>query len=225
MRSQARKIKRFHVRPCIGPRRPIEHEKLFMFFAANDLPDPAYVAKTKISFAHPNLAISSQQGMPAYLEELTDSGWIACKMCARGASCMSMEGIESLMEGIPVGILIGNTVVGDPVQLMKLGLAGPNLLRGAVFAFSAFSVMLDEAKRFFGSQEGARPIQFEKEPADYARDLGIRWPASRDEVEQAFKKMAFKYHPDRNPDDRSAEQRFKSISEARRRLLKELENR
>jgi molecular chaperone DnaJ len=50
--------------------------------------------------------------------------------------------------------------------------------------------------------------------ADYYDLLGVGRGASPDEVKQAYRKMALKYHPDRNPGDASAEQKFKEISEA-----------
>lgn len=49
---------------------------------------------------------------------------------------------------------------------------------------------------------------------DYYAVLGINKSASSDEIKKAFRKLAVKYHPDRNPGDKSAEDRFKEISEA-----------
>ncbi|EAZ88847.1 DnaJ C-terminal domain-containing protein [Crocosphaera chwakensis] len=49
---------------------------------------------------------------------------------------------------------------------------------------------------------------------DYYATLGIDKSASADEIKKAFRKLAVKYHPDRNPDDKQAEERFKEISEA-----------
>jgi curved DNA-binding protein len=49
---------------------------------------------------------------------------------------------------------------------------------------------------------------------DYYAVLGINKSASNDEIKKAFRKLAVKYHPDRNPGDKSAEDRFKEISEA-----------
>lgn len=49
---------------------------------------------------------------------------------------------------------------------------------------------------------------------DYYATLGVGRNASADEVKTAFRKLARKYHPDVNPDDGSAERRFKEISEA-----------
>lgn len=49
---------------------------------------------------------------------------------------------------------------------------------------------------------------------DYYAILGIKKSASTDEVRKAFRKLARKYHPDVNPGDQKAEEKFKEISEA-----------
>jgi molecular chaperone DnaJ len=49
---------------------------------------------------------------------------------------------------------------------------------------------------------------------DYYKALGVDKKASADEIKKAYRKLARKYHPDRNPDDKSAEERFKEISQA-----------
>ncbi len=53
-----------------------------------------------------------------------------------------------------------------------------------------------------------------KEKKDYYAILGVRKSASTEELRKAFRKLARKYHPDVNPGDKAAEERFKSISEA-----------
>ncbi len=49
---------------------------------------------------------------------------------------------------------------------------------------------------------------------DYYELLGIAKNASTDEIRSAFRKLALKYHPDRNPGDKEAEAKFKEISAA-----------
>ena len=50
--------------------------------------------------------------------------------------------------------------------------------------------------------------------ADYYETLGVSRDASAEELKKAYRKLAMKYHPDRNPDDKSAEQTFKDVNEA-----------
>ena len=49
---------------------------------------------------------------------------------------------------------------------------------------------------------------------DPYKTLGVDRKASDEEVKKAYRKLARQYHPDRNPDDKSAEERFKEIQEA-----------
>jgi molecular chaperone DnaJ len=49
---------------------------------------------------------------------------------------------------------------------------------------------------------------------DYYKALGVDKKASADEIKKAYRKLARKYHPDRNPGDKEAEARFKEISQA-----------
>ena len=52
------------------------------------------------------------------------------------------------------------------------------------------------------------------EKRDYYAVLGVERKASEDEVKKAFRQMALKHHPDRNPGDKDAEARFKEAAEA-----------
>ena len=49
---------------------------------------------------------------------------------------------------------------------------------------------------------------------DYYEVLGVDRSASKDEMKKAYRKIAIKYHPDKNPDDKEAEEKFKEVKEA-----------
>ena len=49
---------------------------------------------------------------------------------------------------------------------------------------------------------------------DFYRTLGVSKKANRAEIKKAYRKLARKYHPDQNPGDKAAEEKFKSIGEA-----------
>ena len=52
------------------------------------------------------------------------------------------------------------------------------------------------------------------EEKDYYKILGVERSATADEIKGAYKKVAIKYHPDRNPGDKEAEEKFKQAAEA-----------
>ena len=49
---------------------------------------------------------------------------------------------------------------------------------------------------------------------DYYQALGVQEKASPEEIKKVYRKLAVKYHPDKNPGNKEAEARFKGISEA-----------
>jgi len=52
------------------------------------------------------------------------------------------------------------------------------------------------------------------EKRDYYEVLGVSKGASESEVKKSYRKLALKYHPDKNPDDESASEKFKEAAEA-----------
>jgi DnaJ-class molecular chaperone len=49
---------------------------------------------------------------------------------------------------------------------------------------------------------------------DYYQDLGVSSGASEKQIKDAYRKLAFRFHPDRNKDDADASMRMKAINEA-----------
>lgn len=56
--------------------------------------------------------------------------------------------------------------------------------------------------------------KFSMEYKDYYKILGVKKDATESEIKKAYRRMARKYHPDVNPDDKKAEEMFKDINEA-----------
>ena len=49
---------------------------------------------------------------------------------------------------------------------------------------------------------------------DYYKILGVEKDATEQEIKKAYRKLAIVHHPDKNPDDPHAEERFKEVQEA-----------
>ena len=59
---------------------------------------------------------------------------------------------------------------------------------------------------------------------DFYEILGVQKNASDDEIKKSYRKLAMKYHPDRNKDDKESERKFKEVSAAYE-VLKDSEKR
>ena len=59
---------------------------------------------------------------------------------------------------------------------------------------------------------------------DFYEILGVKKNASDDEIKKSYRKLAMKYHPDRNKDDKESERKFKEVSAAYE-ILKDSEKR
>ena len=64
------------------------------------------------------------------------------------------------------------------------------------------------------STEGPKDLNTRVSKADYYEVLGVSRDASDQELKSAYRKLALQYHPDRNPGDHAAEEKFKEASEA-----------
>ena len=49
---------------------------------------------------------------------------------------------------------------------------------------------------------------------DYYEILGVERTSSKDDIKRAYRKLAMEYHPDKNPGDEKAEDKFKELAEA-----------
>ena len=59
---------------------------------------------------------------------------------------------------------------------------------------------------------------------DYYEILGIQKNATSDEIKKAYRNLAFKYHPDRNPGNKKAEEKFKLLVKAYEDLTNQISN-
>lgn len=60
---------------------------------------------------------------------------------------------------------------------------------------------------------------------DFYDVLGVNRDASDDDIKKAYRKLAMKYHPDRNPDSKDAEEKFRKAKEAYEEILSDAQKR
>src|SRR4030081_4172093 len=75
-------------------------------------------------------------------------------------------------------------------------------------------MLLKEAVGGWGGTKDNKRTMATTPTKDYYGTLGVKKTATAEEIRKAFRKLARKYHPDVNPGDKKAEEKFKEISEA-----------
>src|SRR5579884_3298725 len=70
--------------------------------------------------------------------------------------------------------------------------------------------IISKTSKNYIPKEGTMAVDYK----DYYKILGVNKNASEKEIRQAYRKLARKYHPDVNPGDKAAEEKFKEINEA-----------
>ena len=97
------------------------------------------------------------------------------------------------------------------------GLASPRIVGVCVVGVAVPRLRVNDAcatRRVTEEPQRAVAIQTMSAKRDYYEVLGVGREASADDVKGAYRKIALKNHPDRNPGDAEAEARFKEAAEA-----------
>lgn len=116
-------------------------------------------------------------------------------------------------------LLQTKSLVEKILTTVRQWLSNSSSNRSALFTeykqlFSTLQPALEDPFDIFRKRWSSSFIFNPETPKDYYKKLGISKEATLDEIKKAYRKLALKYHPDKNPGNKEAEEKFKEVSEA-----------